>query len=234
MKPPRLCYRAVEFRAEPSTDGRTLEGYAAVFDTPTRIDSWEGKFDETIERGAFAKTIKERTPVLQFDHGRDMRTGSVPIGSITTLSEDSHGLFVAARLFDNQVVEPIRQAIEGGAIDGMSFRFRVVREAWDDTPDVPQRTIREVELFELGPVVFPAYAATSVGVRSILSHLDDMERQALIRELAAEIRVATDLSDAASCTSDPTPDAGPQATSGANPTLRAAQLRGLDLPKEAA
>ena len=41
MKPPRFCYRAVEFRSEQS-DGRTMEGYAAVFDTPTRIESWEG------------------------------------------------------------------------------------------------------------------------------------------------------------------------------------------------
>lgn len=223
MKPPRLCYRAVEFRAESGDDGRTLEGYAAVFGTPTRIDSWEGKFDEQLVRGSFAKTLKERTPVLQFDHGHDARTGSVPIGAIDKISEDDHGLFVRARLFDNTVVEPIRQAIEGGAIDGMSFRFRVVREEWDEKEDVPMRTIKEVDLFELGPVVFPAYEATSVGVRSILSHLGDGERQALIRELAAEVRIATDLSDAAtSGTSDETDDAAPQGTSSAH---RSAFLR---------
>lgn len=231
-KPPRLCLRAVEFRATEQGDGRTLEGYAAVFDTPTRIDSWEGKFDEEIAKGAFAKTIKERSPVLQFDHGHDMRTGSVPIGAIEQLKEDATGLFVRARLFDNQVVEPIRQAIEGGAIDGMSFRFRVTREEWNEEPDIPVRTIREVELFELGPVVFPAYEATSVGVRSILAGLDEDERRHLIRELARELRIAHDLSDAGEATSD-TPDAAPQGTSGLTPDQRSAQLRGLKLRKAA-
>lgn len=62
-----------------SDDGFTLEGYAAVFDSPTRIDSWEGTFDEVIQRGAFAKTIEARKPVVQFDHGHDIATGSVPI-----------------------------------------------------------------------------------------------------------------------------------------------------------
>ena len=206
--PARLCYRAVEFRAtEDPTDGRTLEGYAAVFDTPTRIDSWEGTFDEQLARGAFKRTLNARKPVLQFDHGRDARTGSVPIGSLEEIREDDHGLFIRARLFDNDVVEPIRQAIEGGAIDGMSFRFKVVRDEWrdkdgklvkaDELLDLLwnpgergplQRSIREVELFEAGPVVFPAYEATSVGVRSLLADLDEPQREVLLRELVNELR----------------------------------------------
>lgn len=232
-KPPRLCLRAVEFRASESDDGRTLEGYAAVFDTPTRIDSWEGKFDETIAKGAFKRTINARTPVLQFDHGHDLRTGSVPIGAIETLKEDATGLFVRARLFDNDVVEPIRQAIEGGAIDGMSFRFRVVRDEWDESGDIPTRTIREVELFELGPVVFPAYEATSVGVRSILAGLSEAERQSLVRELAAELRIAHNLSEPVQQDTSESTEPAPEGTSGLTHDKRSAQLRGLDLRKAA-
>lgn len=222
MKPSRHCYRAVEFRAQSSGDGRTLEGYAAVFDSPTRIDSWEGRFDESLAPGAFAKSISERTPVLQFDHGQDPRTGTVPIGKIDALSEDSTGLHVRATLHDNDTVKPIQQAIASGAIDGMSFRFKVSREKWDERPKVPLRTIQEVELYELGPVVFPAYPATSVGVRSILSQLDADDRAALIAELAADLRIATDLSDAApSGTSDPA-DAAP--TEGTSVSQRQAAL----------
>lgn len=231
-KPPRLCMRAVEFRASEAGDGRTLEGYAAVFDTPTRIDSWEGKFDETIARGAFNRTINARTPVLQFDHGHDLRTGSVPIGAIETLKEDKTGLFVRAQLFDNDVVEPIRQAIEGGAIDGMSFRFRVVRDEWDESGDIPTRTIREVELFELGPVVFPAYEATSVGVRSILAGLSEPERQALVRELAAELSIAHTLPSepVREDTSDENTEPDQPVTSGLTPAQREARLRELRHP----
>jgi len=185
--PKALLSRAVTFETRAtSDDGFTLEGYAAVFDSPTRIDSWEGTFDEVIQRGAFAKTIEARKPVMQFDHGHDIATGSVPIASIEAIREDKRGLFVEARMFDNPRVEPIRQAIAGGAIDGMSFRFRVTREEWDETGDIPVRTIRELDLFELGPVVFPAYESTSVGVRSLLADLDPTQRTALLSDLGSD------------------------------------------------
>lgn len=182
-----VCERSVEFRAtdQESGDGRTLEGYAAVFDQPTTIDSYEGTFEEVVKRGAFRKTLRERQPVMQFDHGNDKRTGSTPIGSIKDIREDDEGLFVRARLFDNELVEPIRQAVEGQAIRGMSFKFRVMADRWIDADgkrlkdnelaellEDPgdrgpiRREITEVELYELGPVVFPAYDQTSVGVRN--------------------------------------------------------------------
>lgn len=201
-----LSVRDVEFRAideegsaSPAGDGRTMEGYAAVFDAPTEINSFEGHFTETIARGAFAKTLQENKPVLQFDHGHDSRVGSIPIGAFTELREDDKGLYCQARLFDNPVVEPVRQAIEAQAVKGMSFRFRVNRDEWRDKSGQLvrgdelgrliyepgdrgplQRTIKEVQLFEAGPVVFPAYDQTSVGVRS----LSDDEREALIAEYA--------------------------------------------------
>lgn len=205
-RPPKLATRAVEFRAVDGAegDGRTLEGYGAVFNSVTTIDSWYGAFEEEIAPGAFKRTLRSKKPVLQFDHGQDRRTGSIPIGAIDDIREDDHGLFVRARLFDNDLVEPIRQAIEAGAIDGMSFRFRILREEWRDAAGKVvkedelvkllwepgdrgplRRTIREVELFELGPVVFPAYTDTSVGVRALLAGLADDDRAQLLAELTA-------------------------------------------------
>lgn len=237
MKAPKnnLCRAAsFEMRAVDDSDGFTLEGYAAVFDSPTRIDSWEGTFDERIASGAFAKTISERKPVLQFDHGHDIATGSVPIGAIEELREDRHGLFVRARLHDNARVEPIRQAIASGAIDGMSFRFRVTREEWDETSDVPVRTIREVELFELGPVVFPAYESTTVGVRSLLADLDDTDRSRLIAELAREVVPMISPDAALPGTSEDNPDAALDGTSGIHPGEREAFFRSITLKESAA
>lgn len=202
--------RAVDFeplpeeeRAGNQGDGRTLEGYAAVFDADTEINSWEGHFKERITRGAFRKTLKERTPVLQFDHGHDSRFGNLPIGSFENIKEDKHGLRVQARLFEH--AEPIRQAIEAGAVSGMSFRFKVVRDSWADNKGNEikdrnelvellyggdkkrgplQRTIKEVKLMEAGPVVFPAYPQTTVGVRSMA--MNDDERRQRIEDLVRE------------------------------------------------
>lgn len=184
---------AFELRADDEAgDGLTLDGIAATFGQSTEIDSWEGVFSEQIRKGAFRKTLRENTPVMQFDHGHHPLIGSIPIGAITDLRETDEGLAVQARLSDNWLIQPVRDAIAERSITGMSFRFSVVREEWHDAagkrvrPDeldallwAPgergplMRTLVEVRLHELGPVVFPAYASTSVGVRA--------------RHLAAEI-----------------------------------------------
>jgi len=189
-----MCIRAFGFEVEErsrTSDGRTLEGYAAVFNAPTRIAAIGGDFDEVITHGAFTRSIRQRMPVLQFEHGRDPRVGAVPIGSIDDLSEDSQGLHVRATLFDNPVVEPVRQAIAGRAIKGMSFRFNVVDggEAWQRrSGDVDLRTVGDADVHELGPVVFPAYDSTTVSVRSLLAQLGPEEHLTLLRELAHDLR----------------------------------------------
>lgn len=189
--------RNVEFRSEPSDDGLNLEGYAAVFGAPTEINSHEGVFTEQIARGAFKRSLGQRTPVLQFDHGQHPLIGSMPIGVIRSIREDEHGLKVKARLSDNWLIQPVRDAIRDGAIDGMSFRFRVIRDKWQKHGDSSLRTIQEVELFEAGPVVWPAYSQTTVGVRSrqTLANLEDPEvREEIARILAS----GTDLRSLAS------------------------------------
>lgn len=180
--------REVDFtvtRTENDDDGLTLEGYAAVFNESTMIDSWEGKFSEQIAPGAFKRTIDRkgtRGIRLQFDHGHHPLIGSIPIGSIEELREDTRGLFVRARMHDNWMTQPVRDSIREGSVNGMSFRFRVVREDVDSSSEPEVRTVKEVELFELGPVVWPAYEQTSVGVRAseIARELADPEQRVAV------------------------------------------------------
>jgi len=232
-KAPKFVERSVSFETrDVGDDGFTLEGYGAVFNQATRIDSYEGRFDERIDRSAFEKTLSERTPVLQFDHGRDPATGTVPIGSIEEIRGDDHGLFVQARLHDNARVEPIRQAIASGSVDGMSFRFQVIRDAWDESSEVPMRTLKEVSLLEVGPVVFPAYAGASVGVRSILATLPEDERASLIEEIRQAILLDVPDVDAAILgTSTDDTDADDPVTSVNRRGERQAFLRKLSLER---
>jgi HK97 family phage prohead protease len=220
-----LCLRAFDFEVRSSGgDGRTLEGHAAVFNTPARIRDLHGDFDEIIMPGAFTRSLASRTPVMQFEHGRDPRVGAVPIAAIEDIREDDTGLYVRARLYDNPVIEPVRQAIVGKSINGMSFRFSVPDggDKWSTrSGDVELREIYDTDTAEIGPVVFPAYDATSVSVRSLLAQLDPGEHRALIRELAAELRLAADLEDltVAGARSAETEEPGTQPGNGERPPV---------------
>jgi len=204
-----------------SGDGLTLDGFAAVFNRETIIDSWEGRFKEQIAPGSMKRSFREAPPVIQFEHGRHPLIGSLPIAELTRIAEEADpdlapdgGAHVVGRLLDNWLIQPVRDAIANQSVNGMSFRFTVVREKWTDATgrqirdedelrqllrrtwleDVPDeelltRTLQELRVPELGPVVFPAYAETSVSVRSMLDRLD----QLLPAELTALAERAKDL-----------------------------------------
>ena len=196
-------------------DGLTLDGYGAVFNRDTVIDSWEGRFREVIAPGAMKRSFRETPPKVQFDHGRHPMIGSIPIAELRSATEDIHpelapegGAHIVARVFDNWLTQPIRDAIAGGAVSGMSFRFSVMREAWaraDGSPirddralaqeleralredltddELPVRTLKELRVPEIGPVTWPAYEATSVSMRSQvidLGRLHDPEQRRLL------------------------------------------------------
>ena len=54
-----------------------------------------------------------------------------------------------------------------GDLDKMSFAFRAIKEEWDDSGDIPLRTIKEVQLFDVSIVNDPAYPGTDIGLRSL-------------------------------------------------------------------
>lgn len=199
--PPMEGVREAPFklvRSEEEGDGLTLDGYGAVFGRMTVIDSWEGRFREQIALGAMKRSFRESPPKIQFDHGKHPMIGSIPIAKLERIAEEvdpdlapEGGAHIIGRVFNNWLMAPVRDAIEAQAIDGMSFRFGVVREQWAtadgrqirdrqallaeldrtwDAPeeDLPVRTLKELKVPEMGPVVWPAYSDTSVGVRSII------------------------------------------------------------------
>lgn len=227
--------RRMEFRVAKSDDGLTLDGYGAVFNQWTDIEDYVGAYRERIVPGAFKRTIGMRMPVLQFDHGSHPLIGSIPLGRITSISEDDHGLRVKAKLSDNWLVEPVRDAIRDGGITGMSFRFRVVDEVWSRSSDgVDERSINEIELFEVGPVVFPAYEQTSVGVRSrdALSALNDPDvRNEVARVLATgtdvESLAVADAPDEVHASDDETPDVVHVSSRSRSQRLALARMAGI-------
>lgn len=195
--------RSLDFEAERSGDGLTFEGYAAVFGEETVVNSWEGEFRERMMPGSFKKTLSERMPVILFDHGKHPLIGQMPIGVPQEAREDSRGLYVRARLSDNWLIGPVRDAIRDGAVTGMSMRMNVVKDRWSRGMDrLPSRAIHEVAIKEMGPVVFPQYLTTAASVRSreTLAALEDPEIRS---ELARLFASGTDLRSAADDNTEP-------------------------------
>lgn len=228
--------RHVEFRASDGADGQTIEGYAAVFNEWADIRDHVGTFRERILPGAFKRSLGQRTPVMQFDHGTHPLIGSLPLGVYSVAREDKNGVFVRGRLSDNWLIQPVRDAVRDKAINGMSIRMRVIDDEWGrDDDGVETRSVKEAELPEMGPVVFPAYVTTSVAMRSLVGALDDDTRAALAAELGAQAATSERSADQAEETSTPdvasgpadsdSPDEPPVASHEANRTRIAAALQ---------
>lgn len=159
-----------------------MEGHLAVFNDPTEIQSWDGPFTEMVAPGAFTKTLRENRDQVKalFQHGRDPQIGEKPLGKIVELREDDKGVFYRVELSDARFV---REEVLPGLRDGLygaSFQFDVTKE---ETRDDGTRVLREVRLYEFGPVTFPAYKAATAGVRSMidLENLDEEEQGDLLR-----------------------------------------------------
>lgn len=154
--------RALSAPLEVRDEGQTVAGYAAVFDTVTDIG---GMFREKIAPGAFSPAIKGDVRAL-WNHDSSHVLGRTKAGTLR-LSEDDKGLAVEIDLPDTQAARDLRENMRLGNVDGMSFGFRVTKQEWDETGDVPLRTIEEVELFEVSAVTFPAYESTEIALRSL-------------------------------------------------------------------
>lgn len=146
----------------------TLFGYLSVWDSEAVIDSWEGQFREVWAKGAYADTLRSgRAVQVMYDHGLDSAVGSRPLGKPSVLREDDHGLYIEVPLDDTSYNRDIAASLRSGALSGMSVRFSVTEQRWEEPKgQLPLRTVLAAELYEGGPVSFPAFEATSAGIRS--------------------------------------------------------------------
>jgi len=175
----RIGTKNVELRAETTAEGiTTISGYAA------RFNSWSedlGGFRERIRPGAFAKALLKSDVRLLYNHD----TNNLPLGrtpKTLRLFEDTKGLRFEGDLPDSQLARDLTLAIQRKDITGNSFSFHVEDngDEWKEKDGLTSRTITEFkELFDIGPVVFPAYDSTKVKVsQRTLDKLDECRKSA--------------------------------------------------------
>lgn len=183
--PRTVTFDHVEVR-EQSGGGVTFEGHAAVFNQPSEVlyDMW-GPFREIIKPGAFADVIvaneegREDTKFLGLNHDRNKplaRYGN----STLHLEEDDTGLLTRADLAPTAAAQELAVLLKREDVHQMSFTFTVTMDgekwSWDAEGDL-REVLTVKRLYDVSPVVYPAYTGTDAGLREL----------AQMRALALEI-----------------------------------------------
>lgn len=153
----------IEQRADDDGARLRLSGYAAVFDQETDIG---GTFREVIRPGAFARAIAEgQDVVLLFNHDPSTVMARTTSGTLR-LREDETGLWFEADLDPRDAdAQRVVAKVQRGDVHQGSFAFNVRRETWDQSANPPLRELLDVDLYDVSPVTFPAYAETEVYAR---------------------------------------------------------------------
>lgn len=140
-----------------------IVGYPIVYDK----DSEDMGFVERIAPGAVTEALK-RSDVRGLKN-HDPSLIFARQGVNLKLTEDDKGLKYVATPVDTRNYKDVADEIKSGLLTGQSFGFTVTKDEWRDLEtDHPKRTITEIgEIFDVGPVTYPAYQDTSVALRSL-------------------------------------------------------------------
>jgi HK97 family phage prohead protease len=167
--------------ARAQVEGRTMKGYAAVFNRPAFTADPENEPLLIVRPTAFDKTLKERAGKVRvlYQHGKDPAIGSFPLGVAQVMQADKYGLYTETVLDEidfntNRLIPSLRS----GATNGMSITAGVIRSSWND-----DRTVKyfdELALEEFGPVTFPLFEDTSAMVAARESWSDTAAREGII------------------------------------------------------
>ena len=163
-----LEYIQVEFEVKQILDEDDgffrFEGLASTFGNIDLVD-------DVVVKGAFAESLKKRTPIILWQHFSDE-----PIGMPEEIMENEDGLFIRARLpkEDTLVKGRVIPQIKVGSIRTMSIGFRIPPGGAEVDADGIRR-LKQIELLEVSLVTFPANPQARVtGFKSVTPFLKAM------------------------------------------------------------
>ena len=153
-------------------EGRTISGYAIVFDVESRVlASWDGDFVEIIERGAVDDELIAQNDVKAlFNHCSNMLLARSVNGNGTLkLAVDDHGLRFEFEAPNTTLGNDVLELVKRGDLQGCSFAFTADEEniKYSREGDRRLRRVRKLSgLYDVSVVVDPAYTQTNVDARS--------------------------------------------------------------------
>ena len=142
-----------------------IVGYGARFNK----DSVDMGFIETIKPGAFKNALKVSDVRGLKNHDPNLVLGRVDAGTMSLL-ENTRGLKYDIAVPDTSTGRDTAEEIRRGDITGSSFSFTIAEDGdeWTEKDGQYFRTITEfAQVFDVGPVTFPAYPDTSAASRAM-------------------------------------------------------------------
>lgn len=184
-------FRHVKPVARMADSQMRIGGYGAVFYNEADPGTEYRLYDDWFERimpGAFDKALAENDVRSFFNHDANFVLGRHRPGfasNTLSLSADETGLKYELTVSESR--KDIFESIQRGDVDGSSFMFVPTERVWkeqtdDDGNRIDITEITEVRLYEVGPVVWPAYESATSEIRS----MDKRDREAYREALKAE------------------------------------------------
>lgn len=154
-----------------SGSGKTLSGYASVFNSEAPIHD----FLEIVRPGAFAKSLASGANIRALYHHQGDALLGTTRGRTLQLREDAKGLAFELALPDTSHGRDLAILVDRGDVTGCSFGFRVPDggDRWEQRGAQMVRELLTVDLAEITLTSDPAYADTSVDLRSRNAFLFD-------------------------------------------------------------
>lgn len=162
----------VQVRAAAGSDF-ALVGVAASYDTPSNPipGGPAGNFVETIQRGAFTRSLRNKVDVKALvNHDPNQVLGRVKNGTLQLTDTDAGLAFRVQLDPKNQGHQNLYASVRRGDIDECSFAFTVPQGGDKWSRDYQQRTLVDVDLWDVSAVTVPAYGSgTHVQARNLRS-----------------------------------------------------------------
>ncbi|MFC0906351.1 HK97 family phage prohead protease [Clostridium sp. MT-14] len=155
-------------RAEGETD-KFIEGYFIVYNRETEL--WPGYFEQVAPE-ALNSTLGNDIKAL-INHDTTLVLGRNKANTLD-LKSDGHGLWGSIKINPNDSdAMNLYERVSRGDVDQCSFGFNIGNEEDDFRDDGTIHTIlKEIDLWEVSVVTFPAYEETGVQARK-----KDIEQQ---------------------------------------------------------
>lgn len=149
-----------------------LFGYTAKFNDAILLYEWsDEKWYEVIEEGFFDDVLDDDVRCL-YNHDSHCVLARNKEANNLQLKVDKVGLWFEAQPDTRKsYVKDLMYSVENKEISQCSFAFTIKKQAWEEKEVdgiliVTRRLQKGKRLYDVGPVTYPAYPTTEVGVKS--------------------------------------------------------------------